>query len=159
LEVALWNILLFRILLLLLLIAVQRTMNLVISFIVTTENCIPLILRLARTIINQNTMVPHDIVLVKEKLTKATLSSIQAEQKPKSCLIRCVLVTFFVITFFQAIKILVFLVCRTTSTKRNTPHVTFLKITLLLVVLTPSYTTFRRSFAKKETIQTDGFLF
>ena len=56
---------------------------------------------------------------------------------------------FFAITFFQAIKIFVFLVCRTTSTKRNTLHVTFLKITLLLVVLTSTYTPFGRSFALK----------
>ena len=56
---------------------------------------------------------------------------------------------FFAITFFQAIKIFVFLVCRTTSTKRNTLHVTFLKITLLLVVLTSTYTPFGRSFANK----------
>ena len=84
------------------------------------------------------------------KIDEATLFSIQAEQKPKLCLIRCMLVTFLPSPFFQAIKIFVFLVCRTTSTKRNTTHVTFLKITLLSVVHTSTYTPFGRSFAEKD---------
>ena len=57
----------------------------------------------------------------------------------------------YVTIFFQGRKIFVFSAYSTTLTKPDTQPSIYLKITLLLVVLTPAYTTFSRSLAEKST--------